>query len=146
MLGNSGHISQADMPLNLNKNQPFMPKNLGFAIAQAKCPHCREGNLFPVSQFSYRKLSATNKHCEVCGSNLIPEPGFYDGAMYISYAFSVALVITSLVSVTVLVGDPKLWMYLSTVDVLNAILLPAMLRYSKTLYQYAAGKLKYREQ
>lgn len=121
-----------------------MPKSLGLAIAKAKCPHCREGNLFPVSPFSYFRLSETCKHCEVCGSNLIHEPGFYDGAMYISYAFSVALVITSLVSVSVLVETPKLWMYLSTVVVLNILLLPAMLRYSKTLYQYAAGKLKYR--
>lgn len=121
-----------------------MAKSLGFAIASAKCPCCREGNLFPVSPFSYSKLSATNKHCEVCGANLIPEPGFYDGAMYISYAFSVALVITSLVSVTVLIAEPKLWMYMATVVVLNIILLPAMLRYSKTLYQYAAGKLTYR--
>lgn len=71
-----------------------MPKSLGLAIAKAKCPHCREGNLFPVSPFSYFRLSETCKHCEVCGSNLIHEPGFYDGAMYISYAFSVALVIT----------------------------------------------------
>lgn len=121
-----------------------MSKSLGLAIVQAKCPHCREGNLFPVSPFSYRKLSATNKHCEVCGVNLIPEPGFYDGAMYISYAFSVALVITSLVAVTLLIEEPELWMYLSTVAVLNIILLPAMLRYSKTLYQFGVGKLKYR--
>ncbi|GMQ27621.1 hypothetical protein Aconfl_02630 [Algoriphagus confluentis] len=82
--------------------------------------------------------------CEVCGSRLIPEPGFYDGAMYISYAFSVALVITSLVAINLLVKKPELWMYLSSVAVLNMVLLPAMLRYSKTLYQYAAGKLKYR--
>lgn len=122
-----------------------MTRSLVFAIAGAKCPHCRKGSLFPVSPFSFRKLSATNKHCEVCGANLIPEPGFYYGAMYISYAFSVALVITSMVAVGVLVEKPKLWMYLSTVVVLNIILLPAMLRYSKTLYQYAAGKLKFRE-
>ena len=121
-----------------------MSKSLGLAIASCKCPHCREGKLFPVSPFSYRKLSATNKKCEVCGVNLIPEPGFYDGAMYISYAFSVALVITSLVAVTVLVKKPELWMYMTTVVVLNIILLPAMLRYSKTLYQFGVGKLKYR--
>lgn len=121
-----------------------MKKSLGLAIAKANCPHCREGHLFPVSPFSYRQLSVTHKHCEVCGATLIPEPGFYDGAMYISYAFSVALVITSMVAVTVLVPKPKLWMYLSTVVVLNMFLLPAMLRYSKTLYQYGVGKLKYR--
>ncbi|TDQ19232.1 uncharacterized protein DUF983 [Algoriphagus boseongensis] len=118
--------------------------SLGKAIATCSCPKCRNGKLFPVSAFSFNRLTAVNKHCEVCGANLIPEPGFYDGAMYISYAFSVALVITSMVSVTVLVKEPKLWMYIGTVVVLNIFLLPAMLRYSKTLYQYAAGKLKYR--
>jgi hypothetical protein len=75
---------------------------------------------------------------------LVPEPGFYDGAMYISYAFSVALMITSLVAINVLVEDPKLWMYLTLVVVLTIFLMPAMLRYSKTLYQYGMGKLKYR--
>lgn len=121
-----------------------MAKSVWKAIAQCKCPQCREGNLFPVSPFSYRRLTDVNMTCEVCGARFIPEPGFYDGAMYISYAFSVALVITSLVSMNVLVTKPKLWMYLTTVVVLNIVLLPAMLRYSKTLYQYAAGKLKYR--
>ncbi|WP_338222430.1 DUF983 domain-containing protein [Algoriphagus confluentis] len=121
-----------------------MSRSLSSAIARCSCPRCREGKLFPVSPFSYRKLTEVNMTCEVCGSRLIPEPGFYDGAMYISYAFSVALVITSLVAINLLVKKPELWMYLSSVAVLNMVLLPAMLRYSKTLYQYAAGKLKYR--
>ncbi|TNF41159.1 MAG: DUF983 domain-containing protein [Cytophagales bacterium] len=121
-----------------------MPRSLSSAIAHCTCPRCREGKLFPVSPFSYRKLTEVNMTCEVCGARLIPEPGFYDGAMYISYAFSVALVITSLVAMNVLVQKPELWMYLTTVVVLNITLLPAMLRYSKTLYQYAVGKLKYR--
>jgi hypothetical protein len=52
--------------------------------------------------------------------------------------------ITSLVAINVLVEDPKLWMYLTLVVVLTIFLMPAMLRYSKTLYQYGVGKLKYR--
>ncbi len=114
------------------------------SIAAAKCPQCREGNLYSVSLLSYRKLSDVNKSCAVCGANFHPEPDFYYGAMYISYAFSVALVITSLIAINVLVAVPKLWMYLSTVVVLNILLLPAMLRYSKVLYLYGLSKLKYR--
>jgi len=30
-----------------------------------------------------------NKHCSQCGENLVPEPGFYQGALYMSYAFYV---------------------------------------------------------
>ncbi len=100
--------------------------------------------MFPVSPFSYRKLTVIHSRCAVCDANLVPEPGFYDGAMYISYAFSVALMVTSLVAINVLVDKPKLWMYLSTVVGLTICLMPAMLRYSKTLYQYGVGKLKYR--
>jgi len=121
-----------------------MSKSLAAAIVQAKCPKCRQGNMFPVSPFSYRKLSVIHSRCEVCDASLVPEPGFYDGAMYISYAFSVALMITSLVAINVLVEDPELWMYLTLVVVLTIFLMPAMLRYSKTLYQYGMGKLKYR--
>ncbi len=121
-----------------------MSKSLGISIAGARCPQCREGNLFSVSLLSYRKLSDVNKACPVCGANFHPEPDFYYGAMYISYAFSVALVIASLTTINVLVSAPKLWMYLSMVVVLNALLLPAMLRYSKVLYLYGLSKLKYR--
>lgn len=121
-----------------------MSKSLGLAIASANCPQCRKGKLFSVGVFSYFKLSEINKNCTVCGANLNPEPDFYYGAMYISYAFSVALVITSLTAINVLVEVPKLWMYLSTVVVLNSVLLPVMLRYSKVLYLYGLGKLKYR--
>lgn len=121
-----------------------MSKNLGSAIAGAKCPQCREGKLFSVGILSYFKLSEINKSCPVCSANLNPEPDFYYGAMYISYAFSVALVITALTAINVLVEVPELWMYLVTVVVLNIVLLPAMLRYSKVLYLYGLGKLSYR--
>ncbi|MDF2158015.1 DUF983 domain-containing protein [Algoriphagus sp. CAU 1675] len=122
-----------------------MSKKSGLvAMLGGKCPQCREGHMFPVSLISYNKLSQVNKNCEVCGANFQPEPDFYYGAMYISYAFSVALVITALVAINVLIEKPELWMYLTTVVVLNVFLLPVMLRLSKTLYLYWLGKLKYR--
>ncbi|MGM0946255.1 MAG: DUF983 domain-containing protein [Bacteroidota bacterium] len=121
-----------------------MAKSLGQAIITAKCPRCREGDLFPVSLFSFRKLTDINHSCKVCNSTFQPEPRFFDGAMYISYAFSVALVITVFVAINVLIEKPELWMYLSTIVVINTVFLPVMLRYSKVLYLYGVGKLKYR--
>lgn len=121
-----------------------MAKGLGKAMLGAKCPKCREGNIFPVSVVSFRKLTAVNKTCSVCGASFQPEPSFYDGAMYISYAFSVALFITVFVAINILIEKPELWMYLSTIISLNLLLVPVMLRYSKVLYLYGLGKLKYR--
>ena len=114
------------------------------AILSAKCPNCREGDLFEGSKMSFKNLTSINHNCPVCNANLNPEPDFYYGAMYISYAFSVALVITALVALNVLIKKPELWMYLTAVVVGNIVLLPLMLRYSKVLYLYLASKLKYR--
>ncbi|MEP1087843.1 DUF983 domain-containing protein [Algoriphagus sp.] len=119
-------------------------KSLLGAIVGAKCPNCREGKLFPVPINSYRKLSDVNASCAVCGVSFHAEPDFFYGAMYVSYAFSVAIVITTLVALNVLMEKPALWMYLTTVVVANITLLPLMLRYSKVLYLYNFGKLKYR--
>jgi uncharacterized protein (DUF983 family) len=114
------------------------------AIASAKCPQCHKGDLFSVPVYSFRKLSHVNESCSNCGAGFHAEPDFFYGAMYISYAFSVALVISTMVALNVLIDKPKLWMYLTTVVVLNAVMLPLMLRYSKVLYLYFLGKLKYR--
>ena len=118
--------------------------SLAGAILGGKCPQCRHGSMFPVSIFSFRRLIAVNHYCDHCGANFQPEPDFFYGAMYISYAFSVALVISSLVAMNVLFEEPELWMYITTVVVSNLFLFPAMLRYSKILYLYMVGKLKYK--
>lgn len=113
------------------------------AIIRAKCPKCRRGNLFPVFIMSYRRLSDINQTCPNCKEALVPEPDFYYGAMYISYAFSVALVVTVMVALNVLFQRPALSIYLGAVVVANVLLLPLMLRYSKVLYLYAMGRITY---
>lgn len=118
-------------------------KSLGTAILQGKCPRCREGNIFPTSIFSYHKLTDVHHKCPHCDAVLTPEPDFFYGAMYISYAFSVALVINVLIVLNYVFNDPEMWVYGVTVVVTNLLLLPVMLRYSKVLYLYGVGKLKF---
>ncbi len=118
-------------------------KGLVPAMIGARCPQCREGKLFPVSILSFRKITEVNHYCDNCNANFQPEPDFFYGAMYISYAFSVALVIATFVAVGVLFTDPELWMYITPVVILNLFLFPAMIRYSKVVYLYLVGKLKY---
>lgn len=118
-------------------------KSLGTAIFQGKCPQCREGNIFPVSMLSYKKLTEVHHNCPHCQAVLTPEPDFFYGAMYISYAFSVALVINVLLILNYFFDDPDVMVYVITVVASNLILLPLMLRYSKVLYLYGVGKLKF---
>ena len=76
-------------------------------MLSAKCPVCKTGDMFPVSVVSYRKLTDVNPVCSHCEANLMPEPDFYYGAMYISYAFSVALFVAVGVALYVIHGDPS---------------------------------------
>ncbi|MEO0734368.1 MAG: DUF983 domain-containing protein [Bacteroidota bacterium] len=50
-----------------------------------RCPTCRRGDLFPTGSFSFRQPFQQYEHCPKCGRTYFPEPGFYYGAMFISY-------------------------------------------------------------
>jgi len=50
-----------------------------------KCPQCRTGNLFETSTLSFREPFEMNKRCKTCNTNFFPEPGYYYGAMFVSY-------------------------------------------------------------
>lgn len=118
-------------------------KSLGAAMLQGKCPKCREGNIFPTPIFSYSKLTEVHHKCPNCQAVLTPEPDFFYGAMYISYGFSVALMVTVFTAINILTDNAPLSTYLITIVVSNVLLLPLMLKYSKVLYLYWLGKLKY---
>lgn len=52
-----------------------------------KCPRCQEGDLF-IKPFEFSKPLNMPDHCPVCNQKFLPEPGFYYGAMFLSYIFS----------------------------------------------------------
>ncbi len=54
------------------------------SVFKKKCPRCRRGNLF-LSPFKLTDPIAMPEQCEICGQKTMPDPGFYYGAMFISY-------------------------------------------------------------
>lgn len=87
-------------------------------------------------------MTDIHSRCEKCGANLQPEQRFFDGAMYISYAFSVAWVISVFVSLPSFIDKPELWTYFATSGIIPVVLLPTMLYYSKISYLYTLGKFQ----
>lgn len=56
-----------------------------------KCPQCHEGNLFETpNPYLLTKVLDMPKECPKCKQHFFLEPGFYFGAMYVSYGLSVA--------------------------------------------------------
>ena len=60
------------------------------SIAGLTCPKCRTGSLF-VQPYNLPNAYKMKESCNVCGQNYEPEPGFYYGAMFISYILTVWL-------------------------------------------------------
>ena len=59
---------------------------------QHKCPQCLEGDMFiDRNPYHLKNMSKMYSHCPNCGLNFEPEPGYYYGAMYVSYAFTIAV-------------------------------------------------------
>ena len=54
-----------------------------------KCPRCEEGDLFEGSAYSFKNIINMPHHCAKCKQPFFLEPGFYYGAMYISYGINV---------------------------------------------------------
>ncbi|MCA6073622.1 DUF983 domain-containing protein [Fulvivirga sedimenti] len=120
-----------------------MPENSkGAAILSGKCPRCREGDMFKYPLVNVFKATSMHENCPVCGLRYEVEPGFFFGAMYISYAFSVALFTTIAVALSVL-GDFPVYVYAISIVVAVVVLFPLMFRYSRILFLHLFGGIKY---
>jgi uncharacterized protein (DUF983 family) len=67
--------------------------SIKYSILNLKCPRCHQGDLF-VYKNHFKLMSGfmkMNKNCPVCNQTFNPEPGFYFGAAYISYAIGSAI-------------------------------------------------------
>lgn len=58
------------------------------SIAELKCPRCQEGDLFETGTFSFQKPFDMPENCPACGQKYFLGPGFYYGAMFISYGIT----------------------------------------------------------
>jgi archaellum biogenesis protein FlaJ (TadC family) len=75
------------------------------------------------------------EYCPCCGQRLELEPGFYYGAMYVSYAISVALFLTNFFVLHIFFEMPDFW-FLTLNTLILLILWPVIFRYARTFYLY----------
>jgi len=82
--------------------------------------------------------------CPVCGQNFMPEPGFYFGAMYFSYAINVALMVFFGVAFEVVFHPSEVWQTLTSVFIPTIIVSPWNFRISRAIMLYVFGGIKNR--
>lgn len=116
-------------------------KSLLSAILWGKCPHCRTGKIFNHSPVSLH-FADMNPMCPHCGVSFMPEPGFYIGAMYISYAFNVVLLVAIGISLYLFTDAPE-WVFIVSIIFSSFAFIPFTFRYSRIIFLHAFGGLKY---
>ena len=96
---------------------------------------------FPLAD--YRKFSRMHSHCPVCKLRFEVEPGFYIGAMYVSYVMSLVIMFTVSIAIFIIFKNPDFHFYLIGIPLVVLILLPVMFRYSRVLFLHLFGGIKY---
>ncbi len=113
------------------------------AALQTNCPRCHLGNMFSHSALQITRFDQMPEQCPVCRFRFEIEPGFFWGAMYFSYAFSVAIVIAVGLLLFYLAQDPPTWVYLTIVASIILLSTPLLFRYARMFMLYLFGGVRY---
>ena len=79
--------------------------------------------------------------CPVCNQSYEPEPNFYYGSMYVSYAYTVAVFVAVFVIVKLLMGF-SIWHVMGTLAVILLLLGPYLFRLSRVTWLNMFVKFK----
>jgi hypothetical protein len=82
-----------------------------------------------------------NQACSKCEASFEPEPGFYFGALYVSYAFTCAI-FAAVSAALYYAANPPEWVYITAVIVAAILFIPISFRYSRILFLYWFGGLQ----
>jgi uncharacterized protein (DUF983 family) len=96
------------------------------AIVTLRCPRCLEGRI-------WRGFLSMNETCPVCGFAFEREPGYFTGAMVVSYVLAVPVlgaIVIALMALAHLDAVPALLIG----DAAYLVLVPFIFRYSRVVW------------
>ncbi|RZJ76508.1 DUF983 domain-containing protein [Pedobacter sp. KLB.chiD] len=114
------------------------------AIIDHRCPRCRKGKLYTHSMFHW-KYDQMNKKFACCNLNYEIEPGFFIGAMYVSYVFIVAELVNAGIPAFMIFGEEEQWAIIATTISPVILLFTFNYRYARTLLLHVLSPIKYDE-
>lgn len=124
--------------MSISRDKHSLPS----ALLNHKCPKCRQGDMYKTSAFNVFNYASMHTNCENCGFKFEVEPGFFFGAMYFSYAFSVATIVISFFSIYFFLDNPETYVYLTIICSIIILMMPFSFRYSRTLMLYIFGGVR----
>ena len=104
-----------------------------------KCPQCHKGKVFTHKASNLKHFREMHDHCPSCNVKFESEPGFFWGAMYFSYAYSVASFIIIGFFFFTYSDDVNLGYYIGTVIVFTILTSSISYRMSRLMMMYIAA-------
>ncbi len=99
------------------------------AVLRQRCPRCRRGPVF-------RGWVAMYPTCPVCGHRFEREPGYFTGAMYVSYALAVPTFAVAFLLARRLVPGWSDTAILPVALIPFLPLVPVIVRYSRVIWMH----------
>ena len=113
----------------MENTQKRSPKSLTpLDILRTRCPKCRKGAVMQ-GKFTIRKK------CDVCGHDFYPEPGYYLGAMMMSFIATAVLTIPLIIGLKLSGADVSVLVIAPFIEF--AIVGPILLYYARIIWLYA---------
>lgn len=105
-----------------------------YSIFKMKCPRCQEGDFFVSHPYDLKHAGDIHQNCSECGLKYSKEPGFYYGAMYVSYALGVALFVTLWTSFNLFFPNTSIGIQLTSIISATILLTPYLYALSKIIW------------
>lgn len=118
----------------------------GLSIAKAKCPQCQSGKMYKYSALKLNGFTQMFINCPVCGVQFEVEPGFFWGAMYVSYAITCAIMLAVGGVVFFTVANAGFWTYIIPIFIVMFLSIPFTYRYARVLMLYFFSPIKFRKE
>lgn len=106
-----------------------------YSILNSKCPRCHDGPLFPPGTLYHpKRFAEMYESCPCCGLAYEKEPGFYYGAMYVSFGISTGIFLAVFFLLNLFVAEITFSMIFTMIVVIVIGLLPVNFRVSRAIW------------
>ncbi|MFN4811553.1 MAG: DUF983 domain-containing protein [Bacteroidia bacterium] len=107
--------------------------NITYSVLMNKCPRCHQSKMLSYPPYHINQLLTTEENCAHCGLKFEKEPGFFFGAMYVSYAFTSGIFIVAYLLQIYFLELP-LFDFLMWIIGILLLLFPLLARWSRILW------------
>ena len=105
-----------------------------YSIFKRKCPVCQDGDFFVSKPYDLKNLGKIHDTCNECGETFSKEPGFYYGAMYVSYGLGVAMFVSVFILTYLISPNSSAFTYIFIIGLAMVLFGPFIYEMSKIIW------------